>query len=85
MAAMATPGAHADLISSSGKLVAADVAVLAVDASPAGVGWSATSEPGLPSGVIVAVTRDAALRLATVDPSGVSEVAISMVMRKPSP
>jgi pilus assembly protein CpaB len=84
MAAMATPGAHVDLISSSGKLVAADVVLLAVDASPAGAGWSATSEPGLPGGVIVAVTRDAALRLATVDPSGVSEAAISMVMRKPS-
>jgi len=41
MAAMATPGDHVDLISSGGKVVATDVAVLAVDAGSAGDRWSA--------------------------------------------
>jgi hypothetical protein len=75
-----------DLISSSGKLMASDVAVLAVDASSGGGGaWSATPESGPPGGVIVAVGRDAALRLATVDPSGVSETTFSLVMRTAVP
>ena len=38
MAAMTTPGDHVDLISSAGEVVAADVAVLAVDTSSAGSG-----------------------------------------------
>jgi|GEM_PF-882371 len=44
MAAMATPGDHVDLISSGGKVVATDVAVLAVDAGSAGDRWSAAAE-----------------------------------------
>ena len=84
MAAMAAPGDHVDLINSAGKLVAADVAVLAVDASSAGSGgWSAGSESGLSGGVIVAVANDAARRLATVDPSGLSDSTFSLVMRTP--
>ena len=85
MAAMAAPGDHVDLISSAGRLVAADVAVLAVDAGSAGSGgWSTTPESELPGGVIVAVTGDAAMRLATVDPSGLSDSTFSLVMRAPS-
>jgi pilus assembly protein CpaB len=86
MAAMAAPGDHVDLISPAGKVVAEGVAVLAVDADSAGSGgWSATAGAGAPGGVIVAVTRDAALRLATVDPSGLSDVTFSLVMRAPAP
>jgi Flp pilus assembly protein CpaB len=82
MAAMATPGDHVDLISSAGRLVAGDVTVLAVDTgSSEGAGWSPAKESGLPGGVIVAVARDAAIRLATVDPSGLSEGAFSLVLR----
>jgi len=84
MAAMATPGDHVDLISPSGKLVASDVAILAVDAVAAGPGaWSATQESGLPRGVVVAVATAAAARLATVDPSGLSDATFSLVMRTP--
>jgi Flp pilus assembly protein CpaB len=83
MAAMTTAGDRVDLISSGGKVVAEDVAVLAVDADTSGGGWSASAVAGQPSGVVVAVPRDAALRLATVDPSGLSDVAFSMVMRAP--
>jgi Flp pilus assembly protein CpaB len=85
MAAMAAAGDHIDLISSSGKLAAADVTVLAVDAGPAGGSgvWAGGPESGQPSGVIVAVAGDDALRLATVDPSGVSEVTFSLVLREP--
>jgi pilus assembly protein CpaB len=83
MAAMATSGDHVDLISSTGKLVAADVVVLAVDAGSAGSGGWSTPESGPPGGVIVAVARDAALRLATVDPSGLSDSTFSLVMRTP--
>jgi Flp pilus assembly protein CpaB len=84
MAAMTAPGDRVDLISSLGKVVAEDVAVLAVDADSSGGGWSASAATGQPSGVIVAVARDAALRLATADPSGRSDVAFSLVMRAPS-
>jgi Flp pilus assembly protein CpaB len=84
MAAMATAGDKVDLISSACRLVAADVTVLAVDASPAGSGgWSPTPESGRPGGVIVAVARDAALRLATVDPAGLADSAFSLVMKTP--
>jgi Flp pilus assembly protein CpaB len=86
MAAMAGSGDHVDLISSAGKLVAANVVVLAVDPGPAGGGgWSATPESSRGGGVIVAVAAEAALRLATVDPSGLSESTFSLVMRPPSP
>jgi pilus assembly protein CpaB len=82
MAAMAAPGDHVDLISATGRLVAPDVAVLAVDAaSTGGGGWSASSGSGLPGGVVVAVTKDAAMLLATVDPSGLAETTFSLVMR----
>jgi hypothetical protein len=81
---MTAPGDRVDLISSLGKVVAEDVAVLAVDADSSGGGWSASAATGQPSGVIVAVARDAALRLATADPSGRSDVAFSLVMRAPS-
>jgi pilus assembly protein CpaB len=85
MAAMANPGDHVDLINSAGKLVAANVTVLAVDAGSAGSGsWSAGSESGLSGGVIVAVANDAAMRLATVDPSGLSDSTFSLVMRAPT-
>ncbi len=83
MAAMAAPGDHVDLISSSGKVVAADVVVLAVDAGQAGSRWSATAESGPPGGVVVAVASDDAIRLATVDPAGLSDVTFSLVMRAP--
>jgi len=85
MAAMTAAGDHVDLISSAGKVVATDVVVLAVDVSPAGRdGWSPQPASGPPGGVIVAVARDAAMRLATVDPSGLSEVTFNLVMRAPN-
>lgn len=84
MATMTTAGDRVDLISSAGKLVASDVTVLAVDAAPTGSSrWSATAEPGIPGGVIVAVAREAALRLATAEPSGLSDSTFSLVMRTP--
>jgi len=84
MAAMASSGDHVDLISSAGKLFAADVIVLAVDSGSAGGGsWSAAPVSGLPGGVVVAVTGEAALRLATADPSGLSDSTFSLVMRAP--
>jgi hypothetical protein len=84
MAAMAASGDHVDLISSTGKLVAADVVVLAVDSlTPGGGAWSTTPASGLPGGVTVAVADGAALRLATVDPSGLSDSTFSLVMRTP--
>jgi Flp pilus assembly protein CpaB len=83
MAAMAAPGDRVDLISPAGKVVATDVAILAVDGEPAAGGWGTTSEPGPPGGVIVAVSRDAAVRLATVDPSGLSDATFSLVLRTP--
>ncbi len=85
MAAMTTAGDHVDLISLAGKLVASDITVLAVDAAPGGSGrWSASAEPGSPGGVIVAVTREAALRLATAEPSGLSDGTFSLVLRAPA-
>jgi len=84
MAAMASPGDHVDLISSAGQVVAADVVVLAVDVGPAGNGgWSATPGAGPSGGVIVAVASDDAVRLATVDPSGLADATFSLVMRAP--
>jgi pilus assembly protein CpaB len=84
MAAMAAPGDHVDLISAAGKLVAPDVAVLAVDAASAGSGgWSATAGSALPGGVVVAVTKVAAMQLAAVDQSGLAESTFSLVMRTP--
>ena len=84
MAAMAAPGDHVDLISSAGQVVATDVVVLAVDAGSADSGgWSATAGSGPPGGVVVAVASDDAVRLATVDPSGLSGATFSVVMRAP--
>lgn len=84
MAAMTTPGDHVDLISPTGKVVAADVAVLAVDADTAGIGdWTTGAESGAPGGVIVAVAKDAAVRLAMTDPAGLSDLTFSLVMRAP--
>lgn len=84
MAAMTAPGDHVDLISSAGKVVAEDIVVLAVDASPVGSGgWSATAGSGTPGGVVVAVASADAVRLAAVDPSGLSDVSFSIVMRAP--
>ena len=86
MGTMAAPGDHVDLISSSGQVVAADVVVLAVDAGTAGSGgWSATAGSGPPGGVVVAVDGGDAVRLATVDSSGPSDVTFSLVMRGPGP
>lgn len=83
MSVMATAGDRVDLISPSGRLVTSDVTVLAVDARPAGSGaWSANQESGLPAGVVVAVSAAAAARLATADPSGLSDASFSLVMRK---
>ena len=85
MAAMASAGDIVDLISSSGLVVAARVVVLAVDAGAAeGSGWSASSGAGSPGGVVVAVSNDEAMRLATVDPAGLSDVTFSLVVRAPS-
>ena len=85
MGAMATPGDHVDLISSSGQMVATGVLVLAVDASAADSGgWSATARAGPPGGVVVAVASDDAMRLAKADPSGLSDVAFSLVLRSPA-
>jgi len=85
MAAMTAPGDHVDLISSAGKVVAEDVSVLAVDAgSPGRDGWAGGSGPGSPGGVIVAVSKDAAVRLATLDPAQLSDVTFSLVMRAPA-
>jgi len=73
-----------DLISSAGQVVATDVVVLAVDAGSADSGgWSATAGSGPPGGVVVAVASDDAVRLATVDPSGLSGATFSVVMRAP--
>jgi pilus assembly protein CpaB len=84
MAVMATSGDHVDLISGTGKLVATDVVVLAVDSLSAGGGaWSTAPAAGLPGGIVVAVASDAAVRLATVDPSGLSDSTFSLVMRTP--
>jgi len=84
MATMTTAGDHVDLISPGGKLVAAAVAVLAVDASTTGTGgWSTSPTSSSPGGVIVAVTPDAAKRLATVDPSGQLDDTFSLVLRGP--
>jgi pilus assembly protein CpaB len=84
MAAMAAPGDHVDLLSSAGQVVAEDVVVLAVDAGSAGSdGWSAGAGSAPPGGVVVAVASDDAVRLATVDPSGLSEATFSLVMRAP--
>ena len=86
MTAMASPGDHVDLISPAGTVAASDVVVLAVDAGPAGTaGWSATSGAEPPGGVVVAVAGDEAVRLATVDASGVSELTFSLVVRAPGP
>jgi hypothetical protein len=84
MAAMTAPGDHVDLISSAGKVVAADVVVLAVDAGSAGSGsWSAPAGSGTSGGVVVAVASVDAMRLAAVDPSGLSDASFSIVMRAP--
>ena len=85
MAAMATPGDHVDLISPAGKVAAADVMVLAVDAGSAGSGgWSPTAGAQAPGGVVVAVASADAARLARVDSSGMSELTFSLVMRAPA-
>lgn len=85
MATMTEPGDHVDLISSGGQVVAADVVVLAVDAGSVGSGgWSPTAGSGQPDGVVVAVASDDAVRLATADPSGLSDATFSLVMRAPS-
>jgi pilus assembly protein CpaB len=84
MAAMATPGDHVDLISPAGKVVATDVPVLALDARPADSSWSATSAPGSPAGVIVAVSTNTAVLLASTDPSGLSDVTFTLVLRAPA-
>lgn len=82
MAVITAPGDHVDLISSAGQVAAADVVVLAVDAIAEGSGgWSAAATSQAPGGVVVAVTSDDAVRLATGDPSGASEVVFSLVMR----
>lgn len=84
MAAMATPGDHVDLISTAGKVVATDVAVLAVDSGSNGSGtWSATAESRSPSGVTVAVSSSTAVLLATADPSGLDDLTFSLVLRAP--
>jgi len=86
MGAMATAGDHVDLISSSGQIVAAGVLVLAVDARAADSGaWSATAGARPPGGVVVAVSSDEAMRLAKTDPSGLSDVMFTLVMRAPGP
>lgn len=85
MATMAAPGDHVDLISPAGAIVAADVVVLAVDAGSAGrSGWPSTAASGPPGGVVVAVASLDAVRLATVDPSSLSDLTFSLVMRAPS-
>jgi len=86
MGTMAGPGDHVDLISSTGKLAAADATVLAVDAGPAdGGSWAAASgTAGPPGGVVVAVARDAAMRLATVEPSALADSTFSLVIRAPN-
>jgi Flp pilus assembly protein CpaB len=85
MAAMAAPGDHVDLISSAGQVAAADVVVLAVDATSTGSGgWSTTAGSQAPGGVVVAVASHDAVRLSTTDPSGTSEVIFSLVMRSPA-
>lgn len=84
MASMTVAGDRVDVISAAGTLVAVNVAVLAVDASPTGTsGWSSTSSSSLPGGMIVAVAPDAALRLATIDPSGQLDATFSVVLRGP--
>jgi len=82
MAVMTAPGDHVDLISSAGQVAAADVVVLAVDALSADGGrWSTAAGSQASGGVVVAVAGDEAVRLATSDPSGTSEVIFSLVMR----
>jgi len=82
MASMTTPGDHVDLISTAGRQVATDVAVLAVDSGSTGSGtWSATSESRPPGGVTVAVSSKTAVLLATADSSGLSDLTFSLVMR----
>jgi len=82
MGAMATPGDHVDLISSSGQMAAVGVLVLAVDAGAAESGvWSNAAGAGPPGGVVVAVSSDEAMRLAKADPSGLSDVTFSLVLR----
>lgn len=84
MAAMTSPGDHVDLISTAGRQVATDVAVLAVDSGSTGSGtWSAASESRTPGGVTVAVPSSTAVLLATADPSGLSDLTFSLVMRAP--
>jgi pilus assembly protein CpaB len=84
MAAMAAPGDHVDLISSAGQVEAADVVVLAVDAgSEGGSAWSTKSGSGPPGGVVVAVDSGEAVRLATADPSGLTTLTFSLVLRGP--
>jgi len=95
MAAMTTPGDQVDLISMAGRVVASEVVVLAVDGgsarggSAAG-GWAATSMSsasvmtggsGQPGGIVVAVSNADALRLATGDPAGLSNLTFSLVLR----
>jgi pilus assembly protein CpaB len=84
MAAMTTPGDQVDLISSEGQVVAADVVVLAVDAGSEGSSaWSTKAVSGPPRGVVVAVDSGEAVRLATADPSGLSTLTFSLVLRAP--
>jgi pilus assembly protein CpaB len=83
MAAMTTPGDHVDLISPAGKVVATGVRVLALDARPAESSWSAASPSGSAGGVIVAVSPETAVLLASADPSGLSDVTFTLVLRAP--
>ena len=85
MSAMSAPGDRVDLISPAGQVVAADVVVLAVDAGSEGSGgWSATAGSGPPGGVVVAVERGDAARLATADPSGLSTLTFNLVLKAPT-
>jgi len=63
--------------------MATDVPVLALDARPAESSWSAASASGSPNGVIVAVSTQTAVLLASADPSGLSDVTFTLVLRAP--
>jgi len=95
MVSMAAPGDHVDLISSAGKVIAADVIVLAVDSGSGdgtgagGIGgaggWTAAAGSEPPAGVIVAVAAPEAARLATADPSGLTATSFNLVLRSANP
>jgi pilus assembly protein CpaB len=83
-AGLVQPGDHVDLISSpSGRVVGQDVVVLAVDA-PGGDGAGGlvggdTARPGL----VVALTPEAASRVATVDGSDLAGSSVTLALRRP--